>query len=343
MAANLWQSALARYPVIGPVSHLRKLSGSGFSGSLLWQVTAEAGEFALRRWPTEHPTRERLTFIHAFQRHLRQSGLTFVPVPLLSADRSSYVEEDGHLWELETWMPGEADRASPPAGNRLAAAMMALARMHLAAAEMPGQARNGRSPGLAARLEQLRELRMGGIERIEAAVANRRGAWDDAARRIITGFRQLSPQVEQILAEAVPIQGPLFPCLRDIWREHVLFTGDEVTGIIDFGAARIETPAGDIARLVGSFVGDNAGGRRAALAAYESMRPLDGIQRELIGVFDTSGVLLSGINWLTWLYLEQREFEDAGAVTRRLDEIGSRLERAGVRTNYFAASGGLPT
>lgn len=45
----------------------------------------------------------------------------------------------------------------------------------------------------------------------------------------------------------------LQPCIRDIWHDHVLFDGDRVTGLIDFGAMQIDTPATDIARLVGSL------------------------------------------------------------------------------------------
>jgi Ser/Thr protein kinase RdoA (MazF antagonist) len=307
--------------------HVLPLAGAGgFSGSQLWKVAAPAGEYCLRRWP-EETTAERLAFIHACQRHWRGSGLAFIPVPMDSSTGRTFVEHQGHLWELATWMPGKADYRDHPSPARLAAAMQALARIHEAAATMTGQSRVATSPGLAARLKQLRELRDGGIERIAAAVVSRPLAWDKFARQICDKFRQFALLVEPRLADAVTISGPLFPCLRDVWHNHVLFTGDDVTGIIDFGAARVESPAGDIARLVGSLVGDDQRGWDAALAAYDASRPLGARQRQLIRAFDASNVLLSGINWLSWLYLEQREFEDAAAVTRRLAEISARLER----------------
>ena len=306
----------------------RLVGGGGFSGSELWKVAGPTGVYCLRRWP-EATSAERLAFIHAFQRHLRSAGLSFTPLLMGAPAGRTFVEHQGHLWELATWMPGKADYHERLSPERLEAAMTALAQIHEAAATMPGQSRVGTSPGLAARLDQLRQLRGGGIEQIEAAVARRSLAWDDMARVICQRFRQFAPQIEQRLADATTIRGPLFPCLRDIWRDHVLFTGEEVTGIIDFGAARIESPAGDIARLVGSLVGDDAEGWDAARAAYEALRPLDASQQPLIRAFDVSGVLLSGVNWLAWLYVERRAFEDAGAVTRRLAEIAARLERVG--------------
>jgi Ser/Thr protein kinase RdoA (MazF antagonist) len=328
MSGPIATSVLSRFPGLRTIGQLTPLENAGgFSGSKLWKVTADDGEFCLRRWP-EKTTAERLTFIHAFQRHLYLRGLQIVPA-LIDASGGTFVEQEGHLWELASWMPGTADYREHPTAARLTAAMKALAQVHIAAAQMPGQSRSGTSPGLATRLDQVRQLRAGGIERIEEGVARRPLAWDDFARRICEKFRQFAPGVEYRLTEGTTISGPLFPCLRDIWHDHVLFTGDQVTGIIDFGAARIESPAGDLARLVGSLGVESHQHRiwNTALAAYEATRPLGASQRMLVRAFDASTVLLSGINWLTWLYLEQREFEDAAAVTRRLAEITARLEK----------------
>lgn len=327
MSSPLLPSVLSRFPDLGEIRRIDLLNNAGgFSGSQLWKVAALSGDYCLRRWPAE-TNDEHLAFIHAFQRHLCQSGIRFVSAPIATRDATTIVERDGRLWDLCTWMPGEADYHEKPSPARLAAAMRALAQIHIAAAQMPGQSRMGTSPGIAARREQLRQLLSGGIDRIEAAVSRRSLAWDDLALRICQRFRALALEVERELTTAATISGPLFPCLRDIWHDHVLFTGDEVTGIIDFGAARIESPAGDVARLVGSLVSDDADGWRGALAAYEETRRLDAKQRQLIRAFDTSGSLLSGINWLTWLYVEEREFEDAAAVTRRLGEIAGRAAK----------------
>jgi homoserine kinase type II len=95
---------------------------------------------------------------------------------------------------------------------------------------------------------------------------------------------------------------PLATCLRDIWHDHVLFTGDRVTGVIDFGAVAIGSPAADISRLLGSMVGDDRHRWELGLAAYESVRPLTDDEREAVRFFDSTGIVLSAANWLLWLY-----------------------------------------
>jgi homoserine kinase type II len=270
---------------------------------------------------------ERLAFIHACQRHWRGSGLAFIPVPMESSTGRTLVEHQGHLWELATWMPGRADYREHPSPARLAAAMQALARIHQVAVTMVGQSHTGTSPGLAARLDQIQQLLAGDVKRIETAEARRPLAWVDLAQRVCEQFRRLAPRAKWLLQQGVSFNTTLFPCLRDIWHDHILFDADEVSGVIDYGAVRVESPAGDIARLVGSLVGDKSEDWHAALEAYQTVRPLDAEQRQLTHVFDFSGVLLSGVNWITWLFVEGREFEDTAAVTQRLQEIVARLER----------------
>jgi Ser/Thr protein kinase RdoA (MazF antagonist) len=64
------------------------------------------------------------------------------------------------------------------------------------------------------------------------------------------------------------------------------------------------------------------------LAAYASVRPLAPHERELIPVFDRSTVALAGMNWLRWIFLEQRTFSDMRAVNARLETVAARLRTA---------------
>ena len=75
------------------------------------------------------------------------------------------------------------------------------------------------------------------------------------------------------LRTAQRLRVPVQPCLRDVWHDHVLFVDDAVSGIVDPAAARTDTVAADISRLVGSLVGDDPRGWTVALAAYQSVRP----------------------------------------------------------------------
>lgn len=116
----------------------------------------------------------------------------------------------------------------------------------------------------------------------------------------------------------------LQPAIRDLWRDHVLFTGTGVSGFLDFGAMRIDTPLTDLARLSGSLAGDDLESRQAALRAYSEVRPLSSREIELVDLLDHSGTFIAGWNWLDWLYVEQREFPSLAAVRERLSELLGR-------------------
>ena len=122
------------------------------------------------------------------------------------------------------------------------------------------------------------------------------------------------------------IRVPLQPCIRDIRREHVLFEGNRVSGIIDFGALRLETVAGDVARLLDSLANDDLAMWQHGLAANQSVRPLSDDELTLVEAFDLSAPLLSGLNWIDWIFRGGRTFEDPAEVVRRVKEIAGHIE-----------------
>jgi homoserine kinase type II len=167
----------------------------------------------------------------------------------------------------------------------------------------------------------------GGFERMSTAV--RRGSgWaelDHMAGEIIALAHHAAPAAAVELATAVTHDVVLQPCLRDIWSDHVLFVGDRVSGLVDFGALRPESVAGDVARLLGSLAGDDPVLWPAGLVAYEAVRPLSPVERSLVAAFDRSAVVLSGLNWLDWIYRDARDFEEPGAVLVRIEDNLKRL------------------
>src|SRR5206468_3640782 len=90
-------------------------------------------------------------------------------------------------------------------------------------------------------------------------------------------WRLLPPHLGQLPGLLEPwLSGarPLQPCLCDPWHDHVLFDGDRLTGIVDYGAAKVDHVSVDLARLLGSLVGDDADAWQRGLGAYRSVRPL---------------------------------------------------------------------
>ena len=105
----------------------------------------------------------------------------------------------------------------------------------------------------------------------------------------------------------------------------MLFVDQQVSGIVDFGAVRPENVAADIARLLGSLAGDNANDWRRGLSAYQVVRQLSTDELTLVTAFDRSTVLMGGLQWLEWIYCQQRIFVNRGAVLSRIDEFLARM------------------
>lgn len=300
---------------------------TSFSGARLWRVETPRGELCLRCWPSEHPGVERLEFIQAVLWHVDQEGFRRVPLPLETRHNHGYVRHAGHLWELCPWLPGQADYRRNPSPARLEAALRTLAQFHEAARSFPlPDPGPGRSPGIDRRAAQLEELLRGKLETLGTAVLG--GPWPELqsrGRRLLELARETAPRLWPLLAKARELPVLLEPCIRDVWHAHVLFSGDEVTGLVDFGAMRPDNVATDIARLLGSLAGDDDSQWQRGLAAYQSIRRLSDDELELITAFDRSTVLLGGLQWLEWIYVEGREFSNPPAVLERCDEFVSRL------------------
>ena len=299
----------------------------GFSGARLWRVDAGAGPLCLRRWPAGQPDAGRLQFIHAVLKHVQQNGFERVPVPLPDRRNDSLVVVDGACWELTRWLPGIANYQAEPHQQKLINAFETLARFHQAAATFPeSPARRGASPKIQQRGNQLRELQSGGVETIADALRTADHALKRRGARLVDLFRYAAPTVSLSREAAKLREVRLQPCICDIWHDHVLFTGVHVTGLIDFGAMHIDTVACDIARLLGSLAGDQLPERTIAIEAYSALARMSDDERTLVEVFDQSSVLLSGMNWLQWLCVDEKRFTNPERVLTRMDGIIQRLE-----------------
>jgi Ser/Thr protein kinase RdoA (MazF antagonist) len=119
------------------------------------------------------------------------------------------------------------------------------------------------------------------------------------------------------------------PCLRDVWHDHLLFVGERLTGLIDYGSIKTDHVAVDLSRMLGSLVGNDAAGWRMGLQAYRRIAPLSEEEEELAHALDETGIVVGVANWLRWLYDEKRPFADREAVAGRLRELLTRMESFG--------------
>lgn len=213
--------------------------------------------------------------------------------------------------------------------------MVAIAQVHVALADFESADTStirpavGFSPSATIRLNQLRHLERGGVQELAAAINP--AVWPDLvplARQFLAALPDNLPRSIAQLAQIVDVRLPLQPCLRDVWHDHILFTGSEVTGIIDFGGMDIDTPACDVARLLGGLVGEDAAGWETGIAAYSAARPLSADELRAATVFNNSIVAIAGSNWLRWIYVEGRTFEDPPQIIEHFRRIVARSVRS---------------
>ncbi len=306
---------------------------SGFSGSRLWKLETKQGLLCLRRWPTEYPDLAQLRWIHGNLADIYAAGFPSIPLPVLTSQRQTVVEHQDHLWELTPWLPGEADQQNTQNTSsplRITAATAALAKFHLAASQVQKIQNQGNAPGLIHRTELLKKLIQGGIDQLQRQINLQHQAWPELAERsttLLDFFSQIAVVVNEKLHHALNTRVPIQPCIRDIHRDHVLFVGDSVSGIIDFGSMKLDSVACDIARLLGSMAFDEAPLWENGLKAYEQIRPLTDVERRFVSIYDQTTVLLSGVNWLQWVFVEHRQFASRQAVLERFNSILRRLAR----------------
>jgi Ser/Thr protein kinase RdoA (MazF antagonist) len=323
----------------------------GFSGASVLRVSLQENlhgsevEFCLRGWPPDSLQRERLLGLHRLLEHIYKSGVKQVPVPVKSKFGTTLYAEASQFWQLEPWMPGRADFSSDPSDARLRNAMTVLAQWHEAAARFEPRASEANwFKSVAAETSPTVEDRLGRIERyytqdarsLRATLGQTTslGSWGDdfseliqLSRRILDAFDQSVEAIGSELQSYRDVKFRLHPCLRDVWHDHVLFEGERVTGLIDPNAAKTETPATDLARLLGSFLGDDSDRWQVALAAYRSVRPLSEREAKVARVIDRSTVLLSGMTWLERLFVHQENYASPRRILDRLQQIVARLDR----------------
>lgn len=323
------QAIVQNYPADCRPTEIKPLgSAGGMSGAQFWRVQTPRGALVLRQWPIEHPSAERLRLIHQVLCYAAERGITFLAVPIQSKSRESFVREGGHLWELAPWMPGAADYEQSPTSAKLRAAMTGLAGFHVAVCSFPCAGAGGAAigvPAVSQRLARLKEISSGGIATLARSIDN--AIWPELvsqARQFLALLPKCLPRATEQLAAVKIGSLDLQPCLRDIWHDHVLFSGEAVSGIVDYGAIDFDTPATDIARLLGSLVGDDAVGWQNGVAAYSEVRALSSEEERAAKALDASGTIIAGCNWLQWIYVDGRQFENPPQIVSRFRRIVKR-------------------
>jgi len=296
----------------------------GLSGARVWKCQSSLhGVLCLRQWSATHPTQLRLQFIHdALDR--ASERLSFIPKVFRDTSGKSFWLVGDCLWEVTQWMPGLANYMRQPSRPKLESAIDGLAELHCVWFDFSHE--KNVSPSIKQRVEMLTEwLRMRDL--VEQVGANVRGSVEAAAcMSTVQMLHSRGPRLLEELLRADQVPVSLQPVLRDIWSDHLLYEGDRVSGVIDFGTVRMDEPATDLARMLGSLHPFELDVRLAAIEAYNRSRQEHAVDPERVELLDRSGTLLTALQWMRWLILERHKFNaDTGKLFERWQTALARM------------------
>jgi Ser/Thr protein kinase RdoA (MazF antagonist) len=308
-------------------------NAGGFSGARIWRVEAHAGDWCLKAWPPAGMDLPRLADIHSRMIAARAAGLEIVPLVMRRRDGSTCAAAADRAWDLVEWMPGVADFSSRPDPLRMTAALNGLSRLH--AFWRASSAQEGVAPAIEHRLDRLddwqKSIRSGWELEIADSDTDPLVIWTRQA------WQLLPPHLDSVRPPLESLKNTVFrlhTCLGDIWHDHVLFEGNRLTGLIDYGALRTDSPATDLARLLGSLAPCDNALFALGLQSYQVRIPLSFDEVRLVHILDYSGTVIGIANWLLWIYRDRRPQEDRAAAAGRLAILVQRL--AGMRHSVLA-------
>lgn len=230
-----------------------------------------------------------LPFYLGLMQHLAAKGLP-VPNPAANASGQVLFEMAGKPAALVSKLAGKSQL--DPQASHCRQLGSTLARMHLAASDFAGTQPN------------LRGLSW----------------WNDTVPVVIPFLNstQLSMISDELAAQNTWAMSSAYAELprgavhADLFRDNVMFVGDELTGVFDFYFAGVDTWLFDLAvamndwcinRETGAWIDDK---RQALLQGYQSVRPLLPAERDMMNPMLRAGALRFWTSRL-WDYFLPRE------------------------------------
>jgi aminoglycoside phosphotransferase (APT) family kinase protein len=286
--------------------HWRRVD-SGFSGACVFAGTESARPvFALKAWPPGADSK-RVHLARLYQ-HLAAKALDCIPRFILSKCGDSFYFTGQQHWELSDWRPGEI--ADEPVPAKVGNACVAIARLHRALAAASPSTRD--SDPIRRRVEAVNELA------VQCHSLNFGGHRNELTRETQKHLARIEALPFLSRHESQIVHG-------DLHREHVLFTGDAVTGIIDFASSKRDHPALDLARYLGDLAGDDDSWLNIGVEAYREAGGSEAVTPEIVRYLDRVITLGAAANWLLRFSRGEVPAAKYAAAAARLARTVSRL------------------
>ena len=276
---------LLRQLQLGELHALRGIEG-GIENTNYF-VTCDQGEFVLTLF--ERLTAEQLPFYLYLMKHLAHAG---IPVPDPRANKAGDILHTvcGKPAAVVNRLVGRSQLA--PEAVHCAAVGEMLARMHLAGRDYERQQPNLR--GLPWWNETVPVV-LPHIDPEQAALLRAELAYQN-----------------HIAASSAYAALPRGPVHADLFRDNVMFEGEQLTGFFDFYFAGVDSFLFDLAVCMNDWCIDLPSGAHdapranAMLAAYQAVRPLTAAERSLLPALRRAGALRFWVSRL-WDYYLPRE------------------------------------
>ncbi len=273
---------LLRRLQLGKLTELRGIEG-GIENTNYF-LTSDEGEYVLTLF--ERLTAEQLPFYLYLMKHLAHGG---IPVPDPAADKSGDIllSVAGKPAAVVNKLRGKSQLA--PQAVHCAAVGATLARMHLVGRDYERQQPN------------LRGLPWWN-QTVPVVVPH----IDAAQRALLESELAYQNHVAESSEYTALPRGPVH---ADLFRDNVMFDGEELTGFFDFYFAGVDTWLFDLAVCLNDWCIDlptgvqDAERTQAMLDAYQSVRPLTPAERTLLPAMLRAGALRFWISRLWDFYL----------------------------------------
>jgi hypothetical protein len=354
-AVSQWCRSLAP----GAIWTIESVVDSGLSAGRVWKISVGSSEepinFALKAWGLSSEHQSRIESILHFQSLLQKNNLAKIVPAVMEWQPGRRVQlADGDLWTITSWLPGKplAMDELPASDGLMQQAVDVLAELHIAGLEFTGKV--GESPGMAKRIDKLShwafEEPEGAFKKwlqCKKAVSidfDASRVWQELEQPIARGlkFKVLIPMLLQsITAKDKHHHLLCVQLVGDLWRQNILVHDGCISGIIDFGASRVDWPMLEVVRWLSSWAAFDDARLESLLNEYDKRIETSLLSRETsflrhtqnkidIGEFRQLDRLCTWAAFLQWLdWLREERFDLAtlkSHVLPRIKELVTRLE-----------------
>ena len=315
---------------------VRAVSG-GFSGAAVFRVdTADDRRFAARAIPSSTATSlKRQTQIMQMLAFIHQSGMNCVAAPrqlraashalppVASPVNAWFSRQAKRLWQVSLWRDGSPVGKTELDPDRAAAAIGIVHEFHALAYEWAERhnsdeltPRDGPSLAVLKRRQILQTLADGELSTLSTQIHRLSSPLHESSEQLVGVLRRHLPKLIQDTESAAAGRWRLQPVIRDLWKQHVLFTESRVTGLVDFWECASDHVFVDFSRLFRSWAGaDNI---LVSRLWRETLRGhlIRQADRQLLDVLDACTVLLSPLTWLRRFLTSESDQFSPQAVNR---------------------------